>query len=65
MHHVMRKTKMINDYRFRPYRMRAQEIQDIAGHIETFNNRQRKQARLGRLSPAAFTQRYYKNLLAA
>ncbi len=42
----------------------AQAIREITGHIEIFYNRQRKQARLGYLSPAAFTRRYYENLLA-
>ena len=49
----------------RRYRTRAQAIQEITEYIEIFYNRQRKQARLGYLSPAAFTQRYYENLLAA
>ena len=49
----------------RRYRTRAQAIQEITEYIEIFYNRQRKQARLGYLSPAAFTQQYYENLLAA
>jgi putative transposase len=49
----------------RRYRTRAQAIQEITEHIDIFYNRQRKQARLGYLSAAAFTQRYYENLLAA
>lgn len=49
----------------RRYRTRAQAIQDITEYIEIFYNRQRKQARLGYLSPAAFTQRYYANQFAA
>lgn len=49
----------------RRYRTRAQAIQEITEYIEIFYNRQRKQARLDYLSPAAFTQRYYENLLAA
>jgi len=34
-------------------------------YIEIFYNRQRKQARLGYLSPAAFTQQFFNNQLAA
>ena len=41
------------------------DIAYIPTFIEIFNNRQRKQARLGYLSPAAFTQRYYEKKLAA
>jgi putative transposase len=37
----------------------------ITEYIEIFYNRQRKQARLGYLSPAAFTQQFFKNQLAA
>jgi putative transposase len=44
---------------------RAQAVQEITEYIEIFYNRQRKQARLGYLSPAAFTQRYYAKQLAA
>lgn len=45
---------------------RAQAIQDITEeYIEIFYNRRRKQARLGYLSPATLTQRYYENQLAA
>ena len=40
-------------------------VQEITEYIEIFYNRQRKQKRLGYLSPAAFTQKYYDNLLAA
>uniref|UniRef100_UPI00374CE522 IS3 family transposase n=1 Tax=Nitrosomonas sp. TaxID=42353 RepID=UPI00374CE522 len=49
----------------RRYHTRAQAIQVITEYIEIFYNRQRKQERLGYLSPAAFTRRYYENLLAA
>ncbi|MEX3548323.1 MAG: IS3 family transposase, partial [Burkholderia sp.] len=37
----------------------------VTEYIEIFYNRQRKQARLGYLSPAAFTQQFYKTQLAA
>jgi len=49
----------------RKFKTRQQAIQEIAEYIEIFYNRQRKQERLGYLSPAEFTQRYYVNLLAA
>ena len=44
---------------------RQQAIQEITEYIEVFYNRQRKQARLGYLSHATFTQQYYKKLIAA
>nr|SPS06090.1 conserved protein of unknown function [Candidatus Nitrotoga fabula] len=47
------------------YRTLVQAIQEITEYIKIFYNRQRKQARLGYLSPAVFTQRYYENLFAA
>jgi putative transposase len=37
----------------------------ITEYIEIFYNRQRKQARLGYLSPAAFMRQYYEKLFAA
>lgn len=42
---------------------RQQAIQQITDHIELFYNRQRIQARLGYLSPAAFEQRFYQRQL--
>ena len=49
----------------RRYRTRREAIQDITEYIEIFYNRQRRQARLGFLSPAVYEQRYYAGLLAA
>jgi len=49
----------------RRYRTRQEAIRDITEYIEIFYNRQRRQARLGFLSPAAYRQRYYAGLLAA
>jgi putative transposase len=49
----------------RHYRSRAEAIEDITEYIEIFYNRQRLQARLGFLSPAAYAQKYYDGLLAA
>ena len=49
----------------RRYRTRMEAIHDITEYIEIFYNRQRRQARLGFLSPAVYEQRYYAGLLAA
>ena len=49
----------------RKFETRQQAIEERTEYIEIFYNRQRKQERLGYLSPAAFTQRYYQNLSAA
>lgn len=49
----------------RRYRTRVQAIREITEYIEIFYNRQRKQARLGYLSPAAFMRQYYEKLFAA
>ena len=49
----------------RHYRSRQEAMRDITEYIEIFYNRQRRQARLGFLSPAAFQQRFYAGLLAA
>ena len=49
----------------RRYRTRQEAIEDITEYIEIFYNRQRKQARLGYLSPAAYEKRFYEKRLAA
>jgi transposase InsO family protein len=49
----------------RRYRTRQEAIQDITEYIEIFYNRQRRQARLGFLSPMTYEQRFYAGLLAA
>jgi transposase InsO family protein len=49
----------------RHYRTRQEAINDITEYIEVFYNRQRRQARLGYLSPAAYEQRFYAEQLAA
>lgn len=49
----------------RRYRTRQEAIQDITEYIEIFYNRQRRQARLGFLSPAVYAQQYYAGQLAA
>ena len=43
----------------RRYASRKEAVQDITEYLEIFDNRQRLQARLGFLSPAAFSRRYY------
>lgn len=49
----------------REYETRAQAIREITEYIEIFYNRQRRHSRLGNLSPAAFTQRFYWQQQAA
>ena len=49
----------------RHYMSRQEAIRDITEYIEIFYNRQRRQARLGFLSPAAYEQRFYAELLVA
>jgi putative transposase len=49
----------------RHYRSRQEAVEDITEYIEIFYNRQRLQAGLGYLSPAAYAQKYYSDLLAA
>src|SRR5512140_378842 len=43
----------------RRYKTRQEAIRDISEHIEVFYNRQRRQRRLGYLSPAAYERWYY------
>jgi transposase InsO family protein len=47
------------------YQSRQEAKQDITEYIEVFYNRQRKQAKLGYLSPAAYKQKFYAGQLAA
>lgn len=54
------KTEWVHRRRFET---RQQAIDQIAEYIEVFYNRQRIQARLGYLSPAAFEQRFYQSQL--
>lgn len=49
----------------RQYRTRSDAIQEITEYIEIFYNRYRRHSRLGYLSPAAFTQQFYAEQLAA
>lgn len=49
----------------RRYATRAEAMGEIREYIEIFYNRQRRQKRLGNLSPAAFERRYYEQQRAA
>lgn len=49
----------------RRYETRAQAMAEISEYIEIFYNRQRCQARLGYLSPAAYAQQFYRQQQAA
>lgn len=49
------KTELVHHRR---YQTRADAEQEIAEYIDLFYNRQRRQARLGYLSPAAYTQQF-------
>lgn len=47
------------------YTSRQEAIQEITEYIEIFYNRQRRQERLGYLSPAAYEQQFYERQCAA
>jgi transposase InsO family protein len=49
----------------RRYRTREEAIREITEYIEVFYNRQRRQAQLGYLSPAAYERLFYEGQLAA
>ena len=49
----------------RRYKTRQEAVREITEYIEVFYNRQRRQARLGYLSPAAFEKAYYMNAQTA
>lgn len=49
----------------RRYATRAEAIKEITEYIEIFYNRQRRQKRLGFLSPTAYEQKYFRELIAA
>lgn len=56
------KQELVNHRR---YSTRLEAVRDITEYIEVFYNRQRRQARLGFLSPAAYAQQFYAGQLAA
>ena len=58
----MLKQELVYHYHFRT---RRDARQAITKYIELFYNRQRRQSKLGFLSPAAYIQKYYAGLLAA
>jgi len=47
------------------YKTREQAIREITEHIEVFYNRQRRQERLGYLSPAVYERQFYARQVAA
>jgi transposase InsO family protein len=47
------------------YATRDEAIKEITEYIEVFYNRQRRQVRLGYLSPAAYEREFYARQLAA
>ena len=49
----------------RRYSTRQEAIREITEYIEVFYNRQRRQARLGYLSPIVYEQKFYAGQLAA
>lgn len=49
----------------RKYTGRQEAIQEISEYIEVFYNRQRRQKRLGYLSPAVYEKRFYEKRIAA
>ena len=56
------KTELVHHRR---YETRAEAEREIADYIDLFYNRQRRQARLGYLSPAAYTQLFMRQRTAA
>ena len=56
------KTELVHHRR---YETRAEAVREIAEYIDMFYNRQRRQARLGYLSPATYTQRFTRQQAAA
>jgi len=49
----------------RHYRTRREAMEDITEYIEIFYNRQRRQAKLGYLSPVEYARKYYAGLVVA
>jgi transposase InsO family protein len=56
------KTELVHHRR---YQTRLEAAREIAEYIDLFYNRQRRQARLNYLSPAAYTQQFMRQRLAA
>ncbi len=49
----------------RKYKSRQEAMREIREYIEVFYNRQRRQARLGYLSPVAYVKKFYQTRIAA
>ena len=49
----------------RRYTTRREAMEEITEYIEIFYNRQRRQKRLGYLSPAAYERRFFKKMKVA
>ena len=56
------KTELVHHRR---YTTREEAIKEITEYIEVFYNRERRQARLGYLSPAAYVKKFYVSRAAA
>jgi transposase InsO family protein len=56
------KNELVHHFR---YKTREQAIREITEYIEVFYNRQRRQARLGYLSPAVYERQFYAMQVAA
>jgi len=56
------KTELVHH---RHYRRREEAAREVAEYIDLFYNRQRRQARPGYLSPAAYTQQFTQQQRAA
>ncbi len=56
------KTELVHHRRYETRREAAAEIME---YIDLFYNRQRRQARLGYMSPAAYTQQFTRQQAAA
>jgi len=49
----------------RKYGTRQEAMQESSEYIEVFYNRQRRQKRLGYLSPVAYEKKFYEKSMAA
>jgi len=56
------KTELVHH---RHYRTREEAAREVAEYVDLFYNRERRQARLGYLSPAAYTQQFMRQQRAA
>ncbi len=56
------KTELVHH---RCYQTRAEAVREISEYIDLFYNRERRQARLGYMSPAVYTQQFTRQQQAA